>query len=114
MGRALFWSQFCSVFAIFGVVFMFIFGYMFQHQPFYLKGPTDKAAAATSCYSASALYFLVWVGSLSYWSYDSYKNNNKEGEYANLEMSTDASGASGSRGRGGVLAGGRQYGSVAN
>jgi len=113
MGRALFWSQFCRVFAVFGVAFMFIFGYMFEHQPFYLKGPEDKAAAASSCYSASALYFVVWIVSMSYCSYDAYVSKNKEGEeYTNLEMSSTGTGANG--GRSGAMAGGRQYGSVAN
>jgi hypothetical protein len=91
MASTLFYAQFCSVFAIFGVIFMFIFGYLFDNQPLYLKGPVDKAAAASGCYSASGLYFVVWVASLVYWSYDSYKNKDLTGndaEYSGIETST--------------------------
>ena len=36
------YARFCSVFAVFGVVFLFIIGQMLQKQPLYIKGPEDK------------------------------------------------------------------------
>jgi hypothetical protein len=98
MSNVLFFSKFCSVFAVFGVVIMFVFGYLFEKEPLYIKGIQDKAAAASGCYSASGLYFMVWIGSIFYWSYDSYKNRERtELEYTSLNMSDR----------------GQQYGSVA-
>ncbi len=60
------YARFCSVFAIFGVVFLFIVGYLLQKQPLYIKGPEDKAAAATACYQGAGLYLVVWLASIAY------------------------------------------------
>lgn len=60
------WARFCSVFAVFGVVFLFIVGYLLQSQPLYIKGPEDKAAAATACYQGAGLYLVVWIASIAY------------------------------------------------
>lgn len=60
------YARFCSVFAVFGVVFLFIIGQMLQKQPLYIKGPEDKEAAAQACYQGSALYLIVWIASLVY------------------------------------------------
>ncbi len=65
------YASFCSIFAVFGVLFLAIVGLLFEKQPFYIKGPNDKAAAAKSCYQAAGIYFIVWVISVIYWKYDS-------------------------------------------
>ena len=60
------YARFCSVFAVVGVVFLFIAGYLLQVQPLYIKGPEDKAAASTACYQGAGLYFAIWVASIAY------------------------------------------------
>ena len=72
------YAKFCSVFAVFGIAFLVCIGIMLQKQPLYIRGPTDKEAAAASCYSAAGIYFAVWVASLGYWTYDSHMNNRRE------------------------------------
>jgi hypothetical protein len=67
------YARFCSVFAIFGIVFLGIIGYLFQAQPLYIKGPEDKQAAAHGCYQGAALYFVVWIFSIAYCRYDDAK-----------------------------------------
>jgi hypothetical protein len=64
------YARFCSVFAVFGVVFLLIIGQMLQKQPMYIKGPEDKEAAAQACYQGSALYLVVWIASLAYARFD--------------------------------------------
>ena len=64
------YARFCSVFAVFGVVFLLIIGQMLQKQPLYIKGPEDKEAAAQACYQGSALYLVVWVASVAYTKFD--------------------------------------------
>jgi len=91
------YAKFCSVFAVFGFTFLIIVGVMLQKQPLYIRGPEDKEAAASSCYSAAAIYFAVWVASLGYWSYDSYKSAREDG---------------GSMGADSKSYGGRAYGAI--
>jgi hypothetical protein len=59
-------ARFCSVFAVFGVVFLVVVGLLFEKEPFYMKGPDDKALAAKGCYHAAAIYFFVWISSIVY------------------------------------------------
>ena len=40
-------ARFCSVFAIFGVVFLICVGIMLQKQPLYIRGIEDKEASAS-------------------------------------------------------------------
>lgn len=40
----------CSIFSVAGLIFLLIIGSLLQKQPLYIKGPTDSAAAAQSCY----------------------------------------------------------------
>jgi hypothetical protein len=79
-------AKFCSVFAVFGFVFIFIFGYMFKNQPLYLKGPTDKMLASESLYKAAGLYFVTWISSVAFWLNHEYKNRGNADETTNIEM----------------------------
>lgn len=57
-------ANFCSVFAITGIIFLLIIGILLEKQPLYIKGPHDPAASAQACYQGAAIYFAIWAVSL--------------------------------------------------
>lgn len=94
MSKLLFYAKFCSIFAIFGIVFLVIIGIMLQKQPIYMKGIEDPSSAASSCYNGALIYFVIWIVSLVYWSRSSASNQDEEipvRGYGSIEMQTRAS-----------------------
>jgi len=46
-----------------------IIGILLDKQPLYVPGPDDPAKAAQGCYQGAAIYFAIWILSISYWAY---------------------------------------------
>ena len=65
----LFYAKCCAIFSASGLVFLFSLGVLLDSQPLYVKGPHDKEAASTNCYSAAGMYASSLFISLIYWCY---------------------------------------------
>lgn len=57
-------ANFCSVFALTGIIFLVIIGVLLEKQPLYIKGTHDPAHSAQACYQGAAIYFAVWALSI--------------------------------------------------
>ena len=57
-------ANFCSVFALTGIIFLIIIGVLLEKQPLYIKGTHDPAHSAQACYQGAAIYFAVWALSI--------------------------------------------------
>ena len=69
-------ANFCSVFALTGIVFLLIIGILLDKQPLYIKGTHDPAHAAQACYQGAAIYFAVWALSLITLALDHIRKKN--------------------------------------
>ena len=69
-------ANFCSVFALTGIVFLLIIGVLLDKQPLYIKGTHDPASAAQACYQGAAIYFAVWAVSLVTLVLDHFRKKN--------------------------------------
>eukprot|EP00526_Cylindrotheca_closterium_P022252 CAMPEP_0113603536 /NCGR_PEP_ID=MMETSP0017_2-20120614/1329_1 /TAXON_ID=2856 /ORGANISM="Cylindrotheca closterium" /LENGTH=117 /DNA_ID=CAMNT_0000511931 /DNA_START=39 /DNA_END=392 /DNA_ORIENTATION=+ /assembly_acc=CAM_ASM_000147 len=59
-------SQFCAVYSIVGVLFMFMVAMMLTYQPELIAGFDDYEAATKNTYGAMTFFFVTFVASIVY------------------------------------------------
>ena len=69
-------ANFCSIFALTGIVFLLIIGILLQKQPIYIKGALHPEVGATVCYQGAAIYFAIWAVSIITLMIDRARKNN--------------------------------------